>query len=162
MFKGCKSLQSISFISDFDTSQVTDMQSMFNGCSNLTSLDLSHFNTSKVQFMNKMFKDCINLQSLYFNKIASESLGTMHQMFYNCSSLKYLNIFSLIEDIQSIHEILEGTPNDFQICIEDEKNIPNIFKIIIDKENTTRDCSDNCYGSGNERLEAVESKQCSY
>ena len=133
---------------------------MFNGCSSLVSLDLSNFITTNVQYMNKMFKDCIKLESLYFNKITSESLGTMHRMFYNCSSLKYLNIFSLIEDIQSITEILEGTPDDLQLCIEDENNIPNIFDIIYNKTDTTRDCSYDCYGYGNNRLYAEKSKQC--
>ena len=81
---------------------------MFEGCSNLTTLNLSHFNTTNVQYMNKMFLNCTNLESLYFSNINSESLGTMHRMFYNCKSLKYLNIYSLIEDVQSINEIFEG------------------------------------------------------
>ena len=47
IFKGCSSLQRLSFRTDFDTSEVTDMQSMFNGCSNLVSLDLSRFKQLK-------------------------------------------------------------------------------------------------------------------
>ena len=159
MFKGCKSLQNL-IILNFDTSQVTDMQSMFEGCSSLVTLNLNHFYTSKVQYMNTMFKDCVKLESLYFNQSTSESLGTMYRMFYNCSSLKYLNIFLLIEDVQSIAEIFEGTPNDFKLCIKDEKNIPNIFNIIYNKEKTTRDCSENCYHDSINRLYANETKQC--
>ena len=159
MFKGCSDLKSLYFTTYFDTSKVTDMQSMFNGCSSLTSLDLSGFDTSNVQYMNKMFKDCINLKSVYLNLATSESLGTMQRMFYNCSSLKYLNIFRLIEDVQSINEILDGTPNDLQLCVNDEKNIPNIFKIIYDKQYSTRDCSFNCYGNYNRKY-AEKTKQC--
>ena len=160
MFKGCSSLQKLK-IPNFDTSKVTDMQSMFNGCSSLISLDLSSFKTSNVQYMNKMFKDCINLKSIYFNKITSESLGTMHRMFYNCSSLIYLNIFSLSEDIQSLTEILEGTPDNIQLCIKNEKNIPIIFDIIYNKTSATRDCSYNCYHDiNNNRSYAEKTKQC--
>ena len=54
MFSGCSSLQSLD-LSNFDTSNVTNMGSMFNGCSSLQSLDLSNFDTSKVTNMDGMF-----------------------------------------------------------------------------------------------------------
>jgi len=43
----------------------------------------------------------------------------MQQMFYNCKNLKYLNIFSLTENAQSISEMFEGTSNYFTICIDE-------------------------------------------
>ena len=46
MFNGCSRLTSLD-VSKFDTSKVTDMGSMFSECSSLTSLDLSNFDTSK-------------------------------------------------------------------------------------------------------------------
>ena len=159
MFKGCKKLNSLN-IDNFDTSKVTDMESMFEGCSSLVSLSLIHFNTSKVRYMNKMFRDCTSLQSLYFNKISSDSLGTMQQMFYNCKSLKYLNIFSLTENAQTISEIFEGASNDFSICIKEHENISNIFMEFFNKERTYRDCSDECYGTGNNRTYIPEKKIC--
>ena len=159
MFKGCKNLQVLK-TPNVVTSSVTDMQSMFNGCSSLVTLDLRHFKTSNVQYMNKMFKNCEKLEYLYLNQFTTESLGTMHRMFYNCTSLKYLNIYNIIEDIQSITEILEGTPDNFTLCIKDEKNIPNIFDIIKRKQNTTRDCTTNCYPDSNFRIYSSVSKQC--
>ena len=54
MFEGCFSLESID-LSNFDTSKVTDMNSMFYACSSLKSIDLSNFNTSKVNNMRSMF-----------------------------------------------------------------------------------------------------------
>ncbi|MBR2998301.1 BspA family leucine-rich repeat surface protein [Candidatus Saccharibacteria bacterium] len=53
MFRNASSLTEIN-VSSFDTSSVTDMQYMFNGTS-LTSLDLSNFNTSQVTNMSMMF-----------------------------------------------------------------------------------------------------------
>jgi surface protein len=38
---------------------------MFNGCSSLTSLDLSNFDTSNVTTMQYMFQDCTSLQTVY-------------------------------------------------------------------------------------------------
>ena len=44
-FAGMKNLKSIIGLSFLDTSEVTDMSSMFQNCEALTSIDLSHFNT---------------------------------------------------------------------------------------------------------------------
>ena len=55
MFYGCSSLTSLD-LSNFNTSNVIDMNNMFYGCSSLTSLDLSNFDTSNVLFMNYMFR----------------------------------------------------------------------------------------------------------
>jgi len=49
MFSGCKSLLSLSDISQWNTSTVTNMSNMFYGCKSLTSLpDISHWDTSNV------------------------------------------------------------------------------------------------------------------
>ena len=159
MFKGCKSLQTLD-VKNFDTSKVTDMHSMFEGCYNLKSLDLTHFNSSNVHYMNKMFLNCTNLESLYFNNLTSESLGTMQRMFYNCKNLKYLNMFLLMEDIQSINEIFKGSSDDIILCIKEDENIPNIYEILYKKENMKRDCSAKCYGEGEERIPAENGKKC--
>ena len=147
-------------LSTFDTSKVTDMQSMFEGCTSLESLDLSKFKTSKVQYMNKMFFNCNNLQSINFQNINSESLGTMYQMFYNCNSLKYLNIYSLIEQSQSIYQMFEGTSNDFKFCIKENENILKIFEQIKNMANIVRDCSNNCYRDGINVIEIPDKKLC--
>ena len=47
-----------------DTSNVTQMQGMFNNCSAVTSLDLSSFDTSNVENFTSMFYGCKNLQTL--------------------------------------------------------------------------------------------------
>ena len=50
-------------ISKLDTSNVTNMGSMFSGCSSLTSLDLSGWNTSNVTYMLSMFASCSKLSA---------------------------------------------------------------------------------------------------
>ena len=157
MFNGCTSLIDL-YIPNFVTTNVIDMQSMFDGCKNLISLNLNHFNTMKVQYMNKMFQNCENLKHLNMSQLYSDSLSSMYRMFYNCNSLVYLNIFSLIEDVQSITEMFDGTSDNFELCIKDKENIPNIFDSIFDK--IKRDCSSNCYGVGNERIKSTNEKRC--
>ena len=51
-----KSLKSIEGFEHLNTSQVTDMEEMFFGCSSLTALDLSRFDTSEVTDMSCMFR----------------------------------------------------------------------------------------------------------
>ena len=50
MFQGCSGLTSLD-VSNFNTQNVTDMGGMFEGCSGLPSLDVSHFNTQNVTNM---------------------------------------------------------------------------------------------------------------
>ena len=54
MFDGCSNLTNLN-ISGIDTGNVTDMSYMFSGCKNLTVLDVSNFDTSKAADMREMF-----------------------------------------------------------------------------------------------------------
>jgi len=49
-------------ISRWNTSNVENMRSMFDGCSSLQSIDLSSFNTTNVKDMSDMFADCSSLK----------------------------------------------------------------------------------------------------
>ena len=159
MFNGCSKLSNLIInFTKFDTSKVIDMESMFEDCSSLTTLSLN-FNTENVRYMNKMFRNCISLQSLNFSNINTNSIGIMHQMFYNCSSLEYLDIFSIKERGQSITEMFTGASNSFTFCVKENENIPNIFKLL-KVPGTIRDCSERCYGEGNEREIVTSKKLC--
>ena len=159
MFKGCSNLKVLD-LNNFDTSQVTDMESMFEECSSLDTLSLSSFNTDNVQYMNRMFYNCKSLKSLNFNNITSKSLGTMHHMFYNCSSLQYLNLFSLTEKDQSIEEMFKGASTNFQFCIKENEDMPNIFKELFEMQGTKRVCNNNCYPNDNNRVSIETKKLC--
>lgn len=66
MFCNCSKLKSLDLGDKFDTSNVTDMNQMFNHCSSLESLDLGDkFDTSNVTNMWRMFSDCPKLSSIY-------------------------------------------------------------------------------------------------
>ena len=81
-------------VSEFNTSNVTNMYQMFYNCSSLTSLDLSSFNTSNVKSMNSMFYGCSSLTSLDLSSFNTSNVTNMVQMFYGCSSLTSLNLSS--------------------------------------------------------------------
>ena len=67
MFSGCQSLESVDFIESWDTSNVTDMSSMFRNCSSMTHLDLSRWVVDNVKSMPDMFNGCSKLNSLTLN-----------------------------------------------------------------------------------------------
>ena len=86
-------LKSINF-TNFDTSKVTNMSSMFDDCNSLTSLDLSSFNTSQVTYMYQMFYNCSKLTSLDLSNFDTSKVTYMYYMFCGCSSLTSLDLSS--------------------------------------------------------------------
>ena len=76
LFAGCSKLTSLD-VSNFDTSSVTNMNSMFYNCSSLTSLDVSNFDTSKVTSMNEMFRSCKGLTSLDVSNFDTSNVTNM-------------------------------------------------------------------------------------
>ena len=73
-------------VSNFDTSNVTDMYGMLEGLGRLTSLDVSNFDTSNVTNMGYMFIYCTRLIDLYLNFNVGNTEG-FQQMFGDCISL---------------------------------------------------------------------------
>ena len=77
--KEISNLISINFNDNFNTANVTSMESMFSDCSSLTSIDLSGFNTSNVTNMEEMFFYCESLTTTI--NIMSTSVTNYSEMF---------------------------------------------------------------------------------
>ena len=90
LFRNLYNLKSIQGLENLDTSQVTDMSYMFDGCI-LTSLDLSHFDTSHVTNMSGMFYD-YRVTSLDLSHFDTSQVTDMTGMFGGCSSLTSLDL----------------------------------------------------------------------
>ena len=91
-FAGLNNLSNIYGMQYLDTSNVTDMNGMFRGCFNLTSLDLSNFDTSNVTDMHDMFESCGALTALNLSNFDTSNVTDMSGMFYACHELLSLNI----------------------------------------------------------------------
>ena len=92
MFNGCSNLTSLDLFTHFNTSKVTNMRNMFCNCYNLTELDLSAFNTSKVTSMNSMFYNCPGLTSIDLSSFNTSNVTSMEHMFYGCNGLTTLDL----------------------------------------------------------------------
>ena len=91
MFCTCESLATVN-VSSFDTSKVTDMSGMFSGCTSLTKLDVSNFNTSNVNTMYSMFSYCENLTSIDLSNFNTSNVTNMSRMFCGSSGLTSLDL----------------------------------------------------------------------
>ena len=91
MFRACSSLKSIDF-SNIDTKSVTDFGYMFYECGSLISLDLRNFDTSSAKAMNQMFFVCANLKTLDLSIFNTSLVTNMAQMFYGCFALISLEL----------------------------------------------------------------------
>ncbi|MGN1411905.1 MAG: SpaA isopeptide-forming pilin-related protein [Oscillospiraceae bacterium] len=89
IFNGMTSLQDISGIKNWDTSNVTKMQCMFNDCTKLSNISaLENWNTFKVTRMNAMFQKCNVLTSISaLENWTTSSVQYMQNMFQNCTAL---------------------------------------------------------------------------
>ncbi|MBQ9556054.1 MAG: BspA family leucine-rich repeat surface protein, partial [Muribaculaceae bacterium] len=86
-FYDMRNLESITGMEYLNTSQVTNMGSMFSHCWQLTSLDLSTFNTSKVTNMRSMFYQSWQLRSLDLSSFNTSKMTNMMYMFEGCTHL---------------------------------------------------------------------------
>ena len=91
MFADCTELTRID-LTRFDTRNVTCMSEMFGGCSSLKGLDVSRFDTRKVTRMGGMFGGCSSLTELDVSKFDTRNVTDMRYMFGGCSSLTKLDV----------------------------------------------------------------------
>ena len=102
MFDGCNKLKQIKGINNFNTINVTKMTGMFQECNELEYLDLSNFNTSNVTDMSQMFKKCHKLKQIKgINNFNISKIVNKEEMFEECYELEYLLLsrFNISNDI---------------------------------------------------------------
>ena len=106
-FQDLLNLKSIN-LSETDTSNVTNMLSMFGYCEKLTTLDLSGFNTSKVTNMNYMFNCCYKLEEL---NLSNWDAGNIEEYWENGYQHSYMDCF--LTGCYKLHTLrLDNCSND--------------------------------------------------
>lgn len=135
-------------LSNWDTSQVNNMEYMFNNNVKVTSLDLSSWDTGKVTNMNAMFNNCSSLDQIGFENWNVESLDTM-VFFMQRTSLESLDLskwqfsgstaegaFAYMPKLQSIDisgfDLVEGNSTLMMT------NLPSLQEITLGERSTIR------------------------
>lgn len=109
LFQGCSNLGTID-VSSWDMSNITDTQYMFQYCMNLQTLDVSNWNTQNFYDTNYMFYDCSQLQTLDVSGWRLPNLAHAYYMFANCYNLQALDVSNW--GVQN----LENADNMFYNC----------------------------------------------
>lgn len=92
-FQNMKVLTDIEGIEYLNTSQSTNMVSMFEQCNKITNLDLRTFDTSNVKNMQSLFSYTYSLQSLDVSNWNTEKVTGMSYLFFG-SGLKSVDLSS--------------------------------------------------------------------
>ncbi len=128
MFQGCSSLTSLD-VSNFDTKNVTNMNGMFYSCSSLISLDVSNFDTSNVTNTVCMFYHCSNLKSIDVSNFNTSNVTNMQNMFGGCSKLTSLDVSNFdTSNVTDMMYLFDACSNLAQIDVSnfDTSNIKNM------------------------------------
>ena len=128
MFDNMRSLTTLD-LSNFDTSKVTNMHTMFGGMANLTSLNLSNFDTSKVIYMSYMFSGMYNLTTLNLSNFDTSKVTYMSHMFEDMSNLTTLNLSNFdTSNVTDMSSMFKGILNLTTLNLSnfDTSNVTNM------------------------------------
>ena len=126
MFSDDNNLSTITGISNWNVSNVIDMNHMFANCSSLTSLSLNNWNTSKVTSMDSMFAFCNNLTVLEIGSWNTGNVENMLATFKGCSSLSDLPVGNWnVSNVEIMISTFEGCSSLTSLSIE-TWNVSNV------------------------------------
>lgn len=92
LFYNFSNVENIENLNRLDTSNVTHMNSMFNGLSSVTMLDLSNFNTQNVTDMSFMFAGLSSVTTLDIRNFDTKNVTDMRCMFDGLSNVTMLDL----------------------------------------------------------------------
>lgn len=117
LFEGFSEATSIDFGENVDTTDVVNMEKMFDGCTALKSVDISAFESDKVQSFVEMFENCSSLAALDLGALEIDSAVSIARMMKGCKALESVRIdnwyfgkqltdmSSLFEDCEKLTDI---------------------------------------------------------
>ena len=121
MFQGLTNIISID-MSNFDFSNVLNMEYMFTDCSSLKYLNLNNIDTSGVTKMTNLFTNCRSLTYLNLYSLDTSNVECLCNLFNGCSSLKYLNIINLKDPLSCNYDkIFENCDLQLKSTLDGEK-----------------------------------------
>ena len=117
LFQNYERLKDVDFAEAVDTSQVKDLNNLFEDCTQLESVSLASFDTTGLKNADYLFYGCSALKAVDLYGLDVSSVTSMIGMFNGCSSLRTL-------DLTSFNTYnLQFTANMFYHC----QNLRTIF-----------------------------------
>ena len=132
LFYNYKGTSLDSVLNSLDFSKVTNMGSMFNNCSKLTSIPL--FDTSKVTNMVSMFSSCSYLNTMPV--LDTSSVTNMVSMFYYCPNLTTIPLLNT-SNVTNMGSMFERCSKITTIPQFDTSKVTNMNNMFNDCPNLT-------------------------
>ena len=139
-FNGCTNLTTITGIENLNTSEVTQMGSMFRNCGILTAIDLSKFNTSQVTDMSQMFYGCRNLTAIDVTALDTKNVTDMSSMFNFCNRLTGIDLSTFnTANVKNMSSMFAYASSALTINVAnfDTRNVVNMQEMFRDCEKLT-------------------------
>lgn len=92
VFYNCQSLQNVVFNRKLNLDKVTTLESAFEECSSLTTLNIGIASLSSIQNLKKTFKNCNSLTTFSFDICDTPTLNDTTEMFSGCSNLSKIYV----------------------------------------------------------------------
>lgn len=106
LFSRFSNLTRIEGIENWNTSNIVNVDGMFNECSSLTSINLSNWNTSNIKSFIHMFDACNSLRSIGNTRNwDTKNIITMGYMFRGCKSLTSLDSILYSWDVSNVKDM---------------------------------------------------------
>lgn len=102
LFSDYQNMTSVDFANMLDTGEVETMESMFQNCEKLSSLDLSSFNTRMVKNTAYMFAGCKALRTLDISSFSLKLVDNTDNMSLNCPAVTIKYIQGLLDEAPSV------------------------------------------------------------
>lgn len=115
-FNSAADLEEIVNPENIDTSRVTSMKGLFDGCRNLRSVDMSSWDTSSVTDMGKMFQFCNALTTLDLTSFDVSKVEKMASMFWSCTSLQTIFVSDGTDWTTQARQLTDSGTNMFNYC----------------------------------------------
>ena len=108
IFSGCFDLVTVDF-TNFNWTNIQDIGYMFYGCDSFKSIDLSNADISKIANMERVFQSCDSLESVIFPESGPQNVENIDYMFYYCSALKSVDLSKFnLSKITDMYGMFDG------------------------------------------------------
>nr|MCR5479519.1 DUF285 domain-containing protein [Ruminococcus sp.] len=93
MFNGCSNLQTIDLSCIIDTPSLTSTREMFQSCTKVENIDLSNWrNAQNLAVMQSMYYNCQKLKTVDLSSLVVSKLENCQQMFRDCFILEAVSL----------------------------------------------------------------------
>lgn len=89
-FQNCKKLTAVPDLFNGAQTGLTNLQYMFSGCYNMTTIDLSSWKFGQVTNMKGMFSGCTNVETIDISGIDTSQMTSASDMSYMCNACSAL------------------------------------------------------------------------